>query len=49
MKVELDLSTEQLQELDKGLLNLLHTLTDNQKTDLIKAYLENKTKQEICQ
>ena len=42
MKVELDLSTEQLQELDKGLLDLLKTLNDDQKVQLIKAYLENK-------
>lgn len=42
MKVELDLSTEQLQELDKGLLDLLKTLNDDQKIQLIKAYLENK-------
>lgn len=42
MKVELDLSTEQLQELDKGLLDLLKTLNDDQKVQLIRAYLENK-------
>lgn len=42
MKVELDLSTEQLQELDNGLMNLLKTLTDDQKTEIVKSYLQNK-------
>lgn len=42
MKVELDLSTEQLSELDKGLSNLLKTLTDEQKTEIVKEYLQNQ-------
>lgn len=42
MKVELDLSTEQLQELDKGLMELLITLTDEQKTEIVKNYLQYK-------
>lgn len=42
MKVELDLSTEQLQELDKGLMNLLTSLNDEQKTQIVKEYLNNQ-------
>lgn len=42
MKVELDLSTEQLNELDKGLTDLLKTLTDEQKTVIVKEYLQKQ-------
>lgn len=42
MKVELDLSAEQLQELDNGLMNLIKTLSEDQKTEIIKSYLQNK-------
>lgn len=42
MKVELDLSTEQLNELDKGLANLIETLSDEQKTEIVKSYLNDK-------
>lgn len=42
MKVELDLSAEQLQELDKGLTELLKTLSSEQKTEIVKTYLETK-------
>ena len=42
MKVELDLSAEQLQELDNGLMNLIKTLSENQKTEIVKSYLQNK-------
>lgn len=42
MKVELDLSAEQLQELDNGLMNLIKTLSEDQKTEIVKSYLQNK-------
>lgn len=42
MKVELDLSAEQLQELDNGLINLIKTLSEDQKTEIVKSYLLNK-------
>ena len=42
MKVELDLSAEQLQELDNGLMNLIKTLSEDQKTEIVKSYLLNK-------
>ena len=42
MKVELDLSAEQLQELDNGLMNLIKTLSEDQKTEILKSYLQNK-------
>lgn len=42
MKVELDLSTEQLAELDKGLVDLISSLTDEQKSQIVKEYLQNK-------
>ena len=42
MKVELDLSAEQLQELDNGLTNLIKTLSEDQKTEIVKSYLQNK-------
>lgn len=42
MKVELDLSTEQLAELDKGLVDLISSLTDKQKTEIVKEYLQYK-------
>ena len=42
MKVELDLSTEQLENLDKGLTELLGNLTDEQKVSVIQTYLNEK-------
>ena len=42
MKVELDLSAEQLQELANGLMNLIKTLSEDQKTEIVKSYLQNK-------
>ena len=42
MKVELDLSTEQLEQLDKGLTDMLLGLTEEQKVSVIQAYLNDK-------
>lgn len=39
MKVELDLSTTQLEELDKSLTNLLENLTDEQRVEIVKSYI----------
>lgn len=39
MKVELDLNSEQLQELDKDLCKLLKSLTEEQQTEIIKSYM----------
>ena len=39
MKVELDLSTEQLQKLDDNLTNLLDNLTEEQRIEIIKSYI----------
>lgn len=39
MKVELDLNSEQLQELDKDLCKLLKSLTKEQQTEIIKSYM----------
>ena len=40
MKVELELTENQLKDLDKGLEDLLRNLTDEQKIELIKGYME---------
>ena len=42
MKVELDLSTEQLENLDKGLTDTLLNLNDEQKVTIIQTYLNEK-------
>lgn len=39
MKVELDLSTEQLNQLDGDLTDLLKNLTEDQKIEIIKGYI----------
>ena len=39
MKVELNLSTEQLKDLDDNVTNLLNNLTDEQKIEIIKNYI----------
>lgn len=41
MKVELNLSDAQLKSLDDDLSSLLDRLTDEQKTEIIKAYVVN--------
>ena len=42
MEIRLDLSTEQLAYLDKDLTVLLKELTDEQKIEILKAYMINK-------
>lgn len=42
MKIELDVSAEQLKELDKGLTNLLSTLSEEQQVQLIQGYLNKQ-------
>ena len=42
MKVELDLSAEQLNLLDENLKDCLLSLTDSQKIDIIKNYMDNQ-------
>ena len=42
MKVELDLSTEQLENLDSDLTNLLKNLTKEQQTEILKSYIIDK-------
>lgn len=44
MEIRLDLSTEQLAYLDKDLTALLKELTDEQKIEIIKAYMQSKFK-----
>ena len=39
MKVELDLSATQLEELDKSLTNLMENLTDEQRIEIVKSYV----------
>lgn len=39
MKVELDLSTTQLEELDKSLTSLMENLTEEQQVEIIKSYI----------
>lgn len=46
MKIELEVTAEQLNELDKGLNNLLLNLTEQQQVELIQGYL-NKQFQDI--
>ncbi len=41
MKVELDLKAEQLENLDKDLTSLLNNLTEEQQTEILKAYFLN--------
>lgn len=42
MKIELDVSAEQLKELDKGLTNLLSTLSEEQQVQLIQGHLNKQ-------
>ena len=46
MKIELEVSAEQLKELDKGLNNLLLNLNEEQQVQLIQGYL-NKQFQDL--
>ena len=39
MKVELDLSTTQLEELDKSLTSLMENLTEEQQVEIVKSYI----------
>ena len=39
MKVELELTEQQLKELDNGLNNLLQNLSEKQKLEIVKAYM----------
>lgn len=42
MKVELDLSTEQLESLDKDLTDLLKNLSEEQRIEILKGYIIDK-------